>query len=114
MKAWLFARVLRRYGTALTVEQAGRRLEVRGLLRPVLSRSWQNMEHVLGGLGQVPRGQYLYIGPPVPRVAQDDLVRCDGRTYRFRRVEPVLLGDAVAYLWGLCVTEGGEDQWSFS
>ena len=54
-------KVLQRYGIQAQVEHEGRTEAVRIFFQPSTSKSWQNMEPVMGPLGKVPGGQYLYI-----------------------------------------------------
>lgn len=104
-------RILRKYGTQLSLRRGQETTVVRGFLRPVTGKYWQNMEHVFSDLGQVPRGQYLYIGPASVPVAQGDRVELLGIGYLVRRGEPILIGDKCTHYWGLCVQEGGADTW---
>lgn len=108
--AWL----LSKFGASITVEHGKEATACRGFLRPVTGKYWQNMEHVFSDIGQVPRGQYLYIGPASVAVAQGDRIELEGIGYLVRRAERILIGDACVYCWGLCVQEGESDTWSGS
>lgn len=104
-------RILAQFGAALTVEHEKEVTACRGFLRPVTGKYWQNMEHQFSELGQVPRGQYIYIGSASVPIAQGDRIWMDGVAYALRRSEIVRAGDCYLYNWGLCVREG-EDIWS--
>lgn len=103
--------ILRQYGSVMTVTRGEISVKVRGFFQPVRSKSWQNMTNVATPLGEVPRGQYVYIGPVDPEVKQGDLLTVGGGNYIFRRVEPYWYGDEKVYIWGLCVEKGVNDTW---
>ena len=107
----LVAGILRQYGSAMTVTHGETSVKVRGFFQPVRSKSWQNFTNVATPLGEIPRGQYVYIGPAEPRVQQGDMLTVGGDDYIFRRVEPYWYGDEQVYLWGLCVEKGVNDTW---
>ncbi len=113
MKA-LIARLLTAYGSTVTVHFEQESRAVRALLQPVTSKSWQNMERMIPVGGQIPRGQFLYIGPPEVDVTQATHLSLLGKTYLVRRVDRILYRDQVLYLWGLLVEGGREDPWSES
>lgn len=83
------AALIRRYGSSVQAVFPDRTEIVRAFLQPVTSRSWQNMDHMIPTGGEVPRGQFLYIGPPELDIRGAEL-----------------------FLWGLCVEGGREDPWS--
>ena len=66
--------ILRQYGTEMILNQNGESLAVKGFFQPVRSKSWQNLTNVATPLGEVPRGQYVYIGPAETEVQQGDLL----------------------------------------
>lgn len=103
--------ILKQYGTAMTVHISGNSRRVKGFFQPVRSKSWQNMVSLDTPLGEVPRGQYVYIGPTEVTVADGDTLTVGGKSYVFRRVEPYYYGDEQVYLWGLCVEKGVNDTW---
>lgn len=104
-------KILKQYGTAMTVSGSGGSTAVRGFFQPVRSKSWQNMVGLDTPLGEVPRGQYIYIGPPEVAAKDGDILTVGGKDYVFRRVEPYYYGDAAVYLWGLCMEKGVNDTW---
>ena len=104
--------IIAHYGSTVTAVQGTSSQSFRAFLQLVTSKSWQNMERVFGPLGEIPRGQYLYLGPADRDVAAADLLRCGGTDYIVRRAEPILVGDEPLYLWGLCVRKGADDPWS--
>ena len=105
------AGILEQYGTAMTLSHGDASVQVRGFFQPVRSRSWQSITNVATPLGELPRGQYVYIGPAETDVAQGDMLSVGGGNYIFRRVEPYLYGEEKIYLWGLCVEKGVNDTW---
>ena len=104
--------IIENYGSAVTAVSGEDSVSFRAFLQLVTSKSWQNMERVFGPLGEIPRGQYLYLGPAGQDIAQADYLRCHGRDYIVRRADPILVGDEALYIWGLCVRKGAEDPWS--
>jgi hypothetical protein len=69
------------------------------------------MNPIVTPLGQLPGGQYLYIGPAEQEIAQGDQVSVGGNEYILRRVETYLDKNGPIYRWALCVRKGGEDDW---
>ena len=61
-----------RWGTDMTIVSAEEHKTVRGFFRAVNSKSWQNMESVVSLLGEISRGQYVYIGPADVAVKEGD------------------------------------------
>lgn len=107
----LVEKILVRYGTEMTVISGKVRWTVRGFFQPVRSKSWQNMVSLDTPLGEVPRGQYIYIGPPGVAASDGDILTVWEKSYVFRRVEPFYYGDEIAYMWGMCMEKGVNDTW---
>ena len=103
--------ILSRFGTDMTIVSGGEETTVRGFFRAVNSKSWQNMESVVSLLGEISRGQYVYMGPVSVTVREGDTLILGSRTYLFRRVEPYYFGNQPVYQWGLCVEKGVNDTW---
>ena len=55
--------IFRQYGTAMGLTHDGAEKQIRGFFQPVRSKSWQSMVNAATPLGEIPRGQYVYIGP---------------------------------------------------
>ena len=108
------AQLLRTWGSVVTVHFIDSAQEVRALIQPVTSRSWQNMERMIPVGGQIPRGQFLYIGPPEVDVTQATHLSLLGKNYIVRRVDSIIFRDQVLYLWGLLVEGGRDDPWTAS
>ena len=104
--------ILNTYGVSITRKEEG--ATYRGFFQPVRSKSWQYLEGNFSPLGEVPRGQYVYIGPREQEIAFGETLLVDKKEYMVRRVEPVYYGEEVAYYWGMCVEKGGEDTWGRS
>lgn len=109
----MIGKILNTYGVTVTWKKAEPET-YRGFFQPVRSKSWQYLEGNYSPLGEVPRGQYVYIGPAERCVAFGDTLEVGGKDYMVRRVEPVYYGENVAYYWGMCVEKGGEDTWGQS
>ncbi|MBQ9762295.1 MAG: hypothetical protein IJV82_04370 [Oscillospiraceae bacterium] len=103
----MIGKILNCYGIPATV--AGK--TVRIFFQPSLSKSWQSSEPIVGPLGQIPGGQYLYIGPAELEITAGAQVTVAGKSYIFRRCEAYRDGSGPVYWWGLCVGKGGEDTW---
>lgn len=104
-------KVMERWGTSMSLLRQGKETPLKGFLQETGSRNWQNMEKVFTPLGEIPRGQYLYLGPLEPRVNVGDVLLQGNRIFEVRRAEAVYCGDGPVYCWGLCVEKGGEDTW---
>lgn len=104
-------RILEKYGTDLTILAADKNFTVRGFFRAVNSQSWQSMESEASLLGEITRGQYVYMGPAGVTIREGDTLVLGERNYLFRRVEPYYYGNQAVYQWGLCVEKGVNDIW---
>ena len=107
----MFGRILKKYGTPVTLCRGEDSWEIRAFFQPVRSKSWEASDGDYSPLGEIPRGRYVYIGPLEPEAAAGDTVRVDGKTYLMRRSEVVRDGKGPVYCWGLCLEKGGEDLW---
>ena len=107
----MVGKILETYGTAVTLQQSGNALAIRAFFQPVRSKSLQYLEGNYSPLGEVPRGQYVYIGPGSLHLSVGDTLMVGKGSYLVRRLEPVYCGDEIAYYWGMCVENGGEDTW---
>ena len=108
----MIGKILATYGVRITRKEEG--ATYRGFFQPVRSKSWQYLEGNFSPLGEVPRGQYVYIGPREQEISFGETLTVDGKDYMVRRVEPVYYGEDVAYYWSMCVEKGGEDTWGQS
>lgn len=107
----LIGRILRKYGVPAVLEHGGESVELRIFFQPSMSKSWDSMNPIVTPLGQLPGGQYLYIGPAEQEIDQGDWVSVGGKEYILRRVETYLDQNGPIYRWALCVRKGGEDDW---
>lgn len=105
------ADLIARYGRPVRLIQGEHATQVQAFLQPVTSKSWQNMERLFGPLGEIPRGQYLYMGPVDADFAAADRLECGNRVYLPRRADLVYFGQEPIYCWGLCV-EGSAAEWN--
>ena len=104
-------KLMSRYGTDMTIVSGGNETTVRAFFRAVNSKSWQNMESVVSLLGEISRGQYVYLGPADTAVKEGDTLNLGQKSYLFRRVEAYYFENQPVYLWGLCVEKGVNDTW---
>ena len=107
-------KILSCYGTLVALQRGDMQQEIRAFFQPVRSKSWQYLEGNYSPLGEVPRGQYVYIGPAGQVIDVGETLEVGGKEYMVRRVEPVYYGEEIAYFWGMCVEKGGEDTWGQS
>ena len=105
----LVSRLIDRYGSDMTITTGGRKVPTRAFLQLVTSKSWQNMERMVSTGGEIPRGQFLYVGPADLPLRGRDILLTGGRTFIVRRADPIVYKNQPLFIWGLCV-EGG-DEW---
>ena len=105
-------KILHQYGTDMTIVRKGQQKATRGFFWAVNSKSWQSIESEATMLGEITRGQYVYLGSADVPAQEGDTLLLGGRSYLFRRVEPYYYGNLVVYQWGLCVEKGVNDTWS--
>ncbi len=105
----MVAGILRQYGTSMTLTRQSGEVQVRGFFQPVRSKSWQSIVSAASPLGELPRRQFIYIGPPEPGAEVGDTLTVGGKQYVIRRAEPYYYVDEPVYLWGLCVEKGAEN-----
>ena len=110
----MVAKILESYGTAMALKRGQLTYQIRAFFQPVRSKSWQYLEGDYSPLGEIPRGQYIYIGPVEPKAEAGDTVTLDGKDYWLRRTELIRDGEGPVYCWGICVEKGGEDTWGRS
>ena len=104
-------RIFSQHGTDLTIVSGLETRTVRGFFRAVNSKSWQSMESEVTLLGEITRGQYVYMGPVVAAVKEGDTLILGDRSYLFRRTELYYYSNQAVYQWGLCVEKGVNDTW---
>ena len=104
-------KVLSQHGTDLTIVSGLEQRTVRGFFRAVNSKSWQSMESEATLLGEITRGQYVYMGPVDAAVREGDTLILGEKRYLFRRTELYYYGNQAVYQWGLCVEKGVNDTW---
>lgn len=110
----MLTKILDTYGMEIILKQENVSLTFHAFFQPVRSKSWQYLEGNYSPLGEIPRGQFVYIGPASLLLKAGDTLCVNGKDYMLRRVEPVYYGEEVAYHWGMCVEKGGEDNWGQS
>lgn len=104
-------KILKQYGTAAVLEHEGKQIRLRIFFQPSMSKSWDSMNPIVTPLGQLPGGQYLYIGPAEQPIRQGDLVMVDGNSFVIRRAETYLDRKGPVYQWALCVRKGSDEPW---
>ena len=104
-------KILKTHGTAVTLNHGADSYDIFAFFQPVRSKSWQYLEGNYSPLGEIPRGQFVYIGPVEPGAQAGDTLTVDGKNYWLRRAELIRDGNGPVYCWGMCVEKGGEDNW---
>lgn len=104
-------RIFSQHGTDLTIVSGLETRTVRGFFRAVNSKSWQSMESEVTLLGEITRGQYVYMGPVAAAVKEGDTLILGDRSYLLRRTELYYYRNQAVYQWGLCVEKGVNDTW---
>lgn len=99
------------HGSDMTLVRGGESRAIRGFLQPVSSSSWQSMVPEATVLGQVPQGQYTYLGPVAAEAQVGDLLLVGEKRYLLLRVETYRYENTPIYQWGLCVERSGEGTW---
>ena len=107
-------KILNTYGSAVTLQRKDEEFSIRVFFQPVRSKSWQYLEGNYSPLGEIPRGQYVYIGPVEPKANAGDTLIVADKSYWLRRTELVRDAEGPVYCWGLCVEKGGEVNWGQS
>lgn len=107
----VISKILKSYGTAVTLCHQGEKYNIRAFFQPVRSKSWQYLNGTYSPLGEISRGQYVYIGPVEPLAEPGDVVLVGEKGYLVRQAEMLYNADGPMYCWGMCVERGGEDQW---
>lgn len=107
-------KILQSYGTAVQLQKGTGSYGIRAFFQPVRSKSWQYLEGDYSPLGEIPRGQYVYIGPVEPAAEAGDTVCVGDKAYWLRRTELIRDAQGPVYCWGICVEKGGEDTWGRS
>ena len=110
----MVGKILETYGIAAVLHQEDVTFAIRVFFQPVRTKSWQYLEGNYSPLGEIPRGQYVYIGPVEPAAAAGDTLTVNGKNYWLRRTELILDANGPVYCWGICVEKGGEDTWGQS
>ena len=109
----MIGKILNTYGVSVT-RKTEEPVTYRGFFQPVRSKSWQYLEGTYSPLGEIPRGQYVYIGPVNPIAEAGDQITVGEKQYWLRRCELIYDTSGPVYRWGMCVEKGGEDTWGQS
>ena len=105
----MVSRILKQYGSAVTLQKSDGSYEVRAFFQPVTSRSWQKLKREVFPLGQIPTGMYVYIGPEGYEIQEGDFLTVGDREYVLRRAETICDQDGPVYRWGLCARKGRDE-----
>ena len=108
----LITRLINHYGNDVIITANREEHQAKAFMQLVTSKSWQNMERMIPTIGEVARGQFLYLGPADVPLSGYDTIRMDGRIFIVRRADPIIYKSERIFIWGLCVEGGGEDSWA--
>ena len=106
----LLLRSLEQWGSELTAVFAEKTSTLRCIFQPVTSRSLQNMRRQVKDLGQLPQGQFEYLG--AEDISQVEYLERDGWIYIPRHCEPIYLSGEILCYWGLAAPAGEESAWN--
>jgi hypothetical protein len=102
-------RLLKKYGSPITLVQGQSRRQLRAVLQSTSSVSQYAMRRAVGDIGDLPHGQYVYIG--TEKVSREDCLLRDGQVFWPKTCEPFFLGGELLCYWGLAACAGKEEQW---
>lgn len=106
----LITRLIEHYGNDVIITANRVEHQAKAFMQLVTSKSWQNMERMIPTIGEVHRGQYLYLGPADVPLSGYDTIEMDGRLFIVRRADPIIYRSERIFIWGLCV-QGGKKLW---
>lgn len=96
-----------RFGQSVTVDADGTSPSVvRAFVRLVSTRNRETFKRTWTGLGEVPPGKILYLGPAAPALTSGMVLQTAGVRYLVRRCAGIRLKDETLYQWGLLSREG--------
>lgn len=101
-------KILGHWGVEITLQRADGDICLQGMLRHTGAKGQQSAQRQFSPLGEVPGGQYIYIGPVQPAVKVGDTLLLDEAAYELRRVEKIWFRSTPVYCWGLCVKKSGD------
>lgn len=97
-------RLLAVWGNPVTVvRRDGTSQTVRAVFAPSSFLRRRDMKRVVRDWGEIPQGQYCYIGPPEVDLRTADRLEHGGKTYEVRQWEQVCLGGEDLYGWGMAI-----------
>ena len=103
--------ILKRFGSLLVLDRGEKKEGMTGILYPVESYSWQNLEKEASPLGEASRRQYGYLVPIGTKIREGDVLRGAGKQYRVRRAQVFVYRNEPIYQWGICVEKEDNDVW---
>lgn len=106
----LVDKILKRYGTPLSLQTADGLEKVYGFVHHTASSARKHLLPEYTPLGELPRGHYLILIPTnCAKIGQ--LLMHDGRWHIVRRMERIYIGNEAVYDWCLCERRGEADTW---
>jgi len=98
--------LIRYYGQTLTTERG---MMLKGFFRPLSAKGWSQMEKAIGDLGEIPKGQYLFLSTTDCGITEGARLQTAGKWYAVRTVETLYMADKAMYCWALLTEAGAED-----
>lgn len=102
-------KLLRRYGSCITLQRDGEETVFSGFLNHTGSHSQQNMEARFEPHGQISGGQHVLVAPLQPELKPGDTLVLGQQRYLLRRLEVQWYGKEKLCQWGLCTESGGDE-----
>ena len=108
----IIAGILRRWGSPVTAVAGTEQTELRAVLEPIDSVRVSAMRRLIRDAGEIPQGQYLYLGPPEFDPTQTDYLLRDGELFLPRRCERFYAGGQALFCWALLLRAKEEPVWA--
>ena len=103
--------IFRAWGSDVTLVTGSERVTVRAILEPVTSVRVQAMRRLIRDAGEIPQGQYLYLGPVQTQIVHADYLLRGGEVFLPRRSERFFVKGKPLYSWGVAMRYGEENRW---
>lgn len=108
----LVSAIMQGYGSLVTLTDGEGSRMYRAFIGPVTGKGWEATRKLFGSLGEVRKGQYIYIGPADVPLSEGQSLFVRREAYQVRRCETVFLRDEAVYVWAALVKTEGDGAWN--
>lgn len=108
----LVSAIMQGYGSLVTLTDGEGSRMYRAFIGPVTGKGWEATRKLFGSLGEVRKGQYIYIGPADVPLSEGQSLLVRQEAYQVRRCETVFLRDEAVYVWAALVKTEGDGAWN--